>query len=194
MCQTPSMESTQHGCGCGHDHGHGPGVIKPASHDLDFPPVPFPPPDLLSMIGETGLRQLVARHYALIRASEIGNLFPADEPGFAQAIQRSADFVVETCGGPARYSERRGNACMRTRHFPYLIDETARDVWLDCLWRAFDIDDIPIAARRMLWDWLEAMSIRMVNRRTQRSQPPRYPYEAVARMRARTTLAAVCPR
>ncbi len=167
MCQnTTTSPHAPQGCGC--NHGHGAGTTKPASHDLDFPPVPFPSTDVLKVVGEIGLRLLVSYHYDLIRRSEISHLFPGDEKHFAMAVKKSADFVVETCGGPTLYSEHRGNECMRTRHLPYLIDEDARDVWLDCLWRAFDGADIPPAARRELWDWLEPMSIRMINRRTLR--------------------------
>jgi hemoglobin len=144
-----------------------------AGHDLDFPPVPFPTRRVLQRAGEATLRTLVARQHQRLLATPIAHLFPRDPAGFAQAIQRSADFVVQACGGSDDYTHRRGATCMRTRHLPFTIDEAGREHWLMALWWAFDDVAFPADVREELWNWLEAMSIRMVNRRTQRAQPER---------------------
>jgi len=151
----------------------------PATHELDFPPVPFPPRQVLHSAGEATLRALVLRQHQRLLDSPLAPLFPSDPSLFAAVVQRSADFVVEACGGGEVYSARRGHSCMRTRHLPFTIDEAGREQWLRALWLAFDDVACPDAAREPLWTWLEAMSIRMVNRRTTREQPVRLPYAAL---------------
>jgi hemoglobin len=68
---------------------------------------------------------------------------------------------------------------MRKRHYPFTIDEAARDIWLRQLWWAFDDVGFPSQIREEYWNWVEAFSIRMINRRTQRAQPQRYPFREV---------------
>jgi hemoglobin len=180
-------EAGGHACACG-GHGHAASArpevgrrVAP-SHDLDMPEVPFPMPRVLATVGADALRNLVHRHHTLLRQSEIGHLFEADDATFATLVERIADYVVESCGGPTAYTEAHGHACMRTRHFPFTIDERGREVWLEKLVQAITETDFPEAAREEYWAWLEAMSIRMINRRTTKAQPARLPYaEALAR-------------
>ncbi len=65
---------------------------------------------------------------------------------------------------------------MRRRHCPFTIDEVAREVWLRELWLAFDDVSFPAQLRREYWECVEAFSIHMINRRTQRAQPQRFPF------------------
>lgn len=147
-----------------------------AGHDLDFPPVPFPSLRVIRSAGEALIREVVTRHHALLRASPIAGLYPADPEKFAKAVSTSADFIVEACGGSALYTPVRGITCMRTRHFPFTIDESARETWLGLLWRALEETGFPLDVREEYWNWQEAMSIRMINRRTDKAQPARFPY------------------
>ena len=195
MCQhTSESTSTAHG----HDHheGHAEGCRcggarripagdtprwVPAGQDLEFPPVPFPSKRLYELAGEAGLRALVECHYALMRLSPIAAMFPPDDAGFQAAVEHALAFSIEACGGPAMYTELRPDAtCMRARHFPFTIDEAGRSVWLRSLWFAFEASAFPAELRQEYWDWVEAMSIRMINRRTQRGQPARIPFESAA--------------
>lgn len=201
MCQSnpdTAFVSIPHRSDC---EGHGTcattsthvGRVVDASHDLDFPEVPFPSRRILDVVGEAWLRELVRRHHDLLRVSEIGDLLSSDDADFAAAVERIADFVVESCGGPAAYTLKRGKGCMRTRHFPFGIDERGRDIWLSCLWQALEESGFPAAVREEYWNWMEPFSIRMINRRTQRSQPSRYPFNSVQLAPRRKTF-AVCPR
>lgn len=147
-----------------------------AGHDLDFPPVPFPSLRVIRSAGEALIRDVVTRHHALLRASPIAGLYPADPEKFAKAVSTSADFIVEACGGSALYTPVRGITCMRTRHFPFTIDEGARETWLGLLWQALEETGFPLDVREEYWNWQEAMSIRMINRRTDKAQPARFPY------------------
>jgi len=149
-----------------------------AGHDLAYPPVPFPPQRVFQIAGEACLRALVRRHHELLRASAVGALFPADERLFSEGAERAADFAVEACGGPAAYSPLQGHTCMRTRHLPFTIDEAGRALWLQLLRQAMDEVGLPDAVRADYWTWVEAMSIRMINRRTTKAQPARWPWAA----------------
>ena len=68
---------------------------------------------------------------------------------------------------------------MRTRHFPFAIDEKSRETWLLCLWRAFEQADFPRGVRREFWEWMEPFSARMINRRTTKAQPRRLSFEVM---------------
>lgn len=148
--------------------------------ELDCPPVPFPSRRVFAAAGERLIRALVRRHHERLRVSAVAALFPTEPAAFSALVERSADYFVEACGGSAYFTSSQGKPCMRGRHFPFTIDERAREVWLEQLWLAFDDVDFPAAVRREFWDWVEPFSIRMINRRTHRTQPRRFAFDAVA--------------
>lgn len=153
-----------------------------AATELILPAVAFPSRRVLEIAGEQKLRQLVQHHHALLAAGPIAGMFPSDDDVLAALADKVADFVLESCGGVAAYSELHGSTCMRTRHFPFTIDETAREIWLAALFQAMTDVDFPIEVREEYWNWLEAMSVRMINRRTMKAQPARIPF-VVAQLR-----------
>jgi hemoglobin len=160
--------------------------LVPAGHDLDYPEVPLPGPALLAGAGAEGLRKLVFRHHERLRAHpEIAHLFASDDARFVEAVGYIADFVIEMSGGPRNFTAARGNECLRTRHFPFTIDERGREIWLENLYRAMAETVFPEALRPVYWAWMEPLSIRMVNRRTTKAQPLRVSWqEAAARYTA----------
>jgi hemoglobin len=149
---------------------------------MEMPEVPFPSARVLETAGADGLRRLVRHHHGLLRHSPIGHLFAADEAEFAALVERIADYVVEVCGGPALFTPLHGNTCMRTRHFPFSIDERGREIWLEKLLQAIDETAFPAELHEEYWAWMEPFTIRMINRRTTKAQPIRLPY-AQARQR-----------
>ena len=160
----------------------------PASHDLEYPEVPFPPRHLLDELGAPAMRRLVQRQHALLRGSSIGHLLPADKDHYAMVVRKIENYVIESCGGPADYTQEQRAVCIRTQHFGLTIDESGRDIWLDCLWQALEESGMLAAQREVFWNWLEPMSIRMINRRTTKAQPRRYPF---AWVETRTKLPAL---
>lgn len=184
MCDGRPMKDKPAGrsCACGAHAADQAGRMVDAATELVFPAVPFPSPRVLAVAGEDKLRQVVRRHHALLQASAIADLFVKDPWQFAKLAERVADFVVEACGGASTYSEQHGSTCMRTRHFPFVIDESAREIWLEMLYRAMADVDFPGELREEYWNWLEAFSVRMINRRTMKAQPARIPY-IVAQLR-----------
>jgi hemoglobin len=143
--------------------------------DLVFPLPPLPAPSLYAAVGEEGLRGLVRHHHELLRRSSIGDLFPRDPKRFAAVVERIATFIVETARGSQEFAQAHGLTWFRTRHLPLTIDETARNVWLGALLAAFDDVGFPGTAREAFWNWVEALSVRAITRRTMVGQPRRYP-------------------
>ena len=160
----------------------------PASHDLEYPEVPFPPRGLLDEVGVPAVRLLVQRQHALLRDSSVGKLLPASSDHYALVVRKIEDYVIESCGGPADYTQGQRAVCIRTQHFGLTIDEVGRDIWLECLWQALEESGMLAARREAFWNWLEPMSIRMINRRTTKAQPRRYPF---AWLETRTKLPAL---
>lgn len=143
--------------------------------DLVFPLPPAPAPAKFAGVGEEPLRELVRYHHELLRRSSIGDLFPRDPKRFAAVVERIAAFIVETTKGSPEIAQTHGLTWFRSRHLPLTIDETARNVWLGALLATFEAVDYPEAARVELWNWVEALSIRAITRRTMVGQPRRYP-------------------
>jgi hemoglobin len=80
-------------------------------------------------MGEANIFTMMEDFYNELEQSSIRHLFPKD---MVAASQKSAAFFVGLLGGPPLYHQRYGNPAMRARHMPFVIDEAARQVWLDC--------------------------------------------------------------
>ncbi|MDX1935085.1 MAG: globin [Capsulimonadales bacterium] len=68
----------------------------------------------------------------------LGPMYPADGEGMAEARVHLALFLIQFCGGPTAYSEKRGHPRLRMRHLPFAIDAAARDAWLWHMTAALD--------------------------------------------------------
>ena len=165
-----------HSCACSGTASRVVGRTVDAATELILPPVKFPSRRVFDVAGEEKLRELVRRHHALLTAGPLAGMFPKDPWVFAKLAEKVADFVVESCGGATTYSEQQGSMCMRTRHFPFTIDEAAREIWLAAFFQAMTDVEFPVEVREEIWNWLEAFSVRMINRRSMKAQPVRIPY------------------
>lgn len=112
--------------------------------------------------GESTFRQLVDVFYAKVEADPVLRpMFPADldEGKRAQYL-----FLMQFFGGPQKYMEERGHPRLRMRHFPFPIDQVARDHWLQHMLDA--LVEIRIA-EPMLTEmrvYFERASTHMINR------------------------------
>ena len=106
------------------------------------PPAGNPPgPHILQKIGEEGVRQLLRLHYNHLLKSSIAHMFPTEPDAVEFAAQKNADFFIQLMGGTPHFSTKRGPPRRRARHMPFEITDRAKDVWLDCFFRA--MDDLP---------------------------------------------------
>jgi hemoglobin len=111
--------------------------------------------------GDPTFQKLVDIFYARIAADpQLRQLFPPDmEPGKRWQFL----FLTQFFGGPPRYAQERGHPRLRMRHFPFPIDQRARDSWLGHMLAA--IDDVGIAepARSIMCDYFEQGSAVVIN-------------------------------
>lgn len=112
--------------------------------------------------GETIFRRLVDVFYDHVeRDSVLRPMFPSDlEPGKRYQFL----FLCQLFGGEPVYSVERGHPRLRMRHFPFPIDRTARDHWLNHMLAAIDEVGIAEPARSTMRSYFERASEHMINR------------------------------
>ena len=115
------------------------------------------------LIGEAGFERLVAGFYRRVRTDDIlAPMYP--EHDLAGAEQRLRDFLVQRFGGPDRYSHRRGHPRLRARHFPFAIDQRARDRWVSLMEEALVEAQLPEPAVAPLRKFFHDAATFMINR------------------------------
>jgi hemoglobin len=115
-----------------------------------------------SLIGEEGFARLVGAFYRQVPQDDIlGAMYPKEELHAAE--QRLRDFLIYRFGGPQRYIEQRGHPRLRARHFPFRIDQVARDRWMQLMNNAFAEVALPAEAEQLLRPFFEQTSTFMIN-------------------------------
>lgn len=84
--------------------------------------------------GETGVRRLVQRFYALMdelpEAWEVRRLHPES---LENSQQHLFEYLSGWLGGPTTYTDKKGHPRMRQRHAPYAVTPSAKDEWMLCM-------------------------------------------------------------
>ena len=99
------------------------------------------------MGGETAVDRLVEAFYdnmdALPQAAEVREMHGPELTDIRRVFK---NYLTEWTGGPALYSPVKGHPRLRQRHFPFPIDNAARDAWMACMTKALDdtIGDTPV--------------------------------------------------
>jgi len=130
------------------------------------PPVTKPIPEFLLEIKEEGIRELISKHYDVIKQSDIRHLFPQDDAEFEKAKVNSADFFIQICGGPKYFNTNRGAPQMVGRHAPFRIDAKARQTWLELykpLLKELKEQGVTETSLYSFWGYLNIFSIWMIN-------------------------------
>ncbi|MDD3323387.1 MAG: globin, partial [Paludibacter sp.] len=96
------------------------------------PEVTRPDNEFYKQLGDEGIREMISKHYDLLRESSLKDMFPKEEATFEIAKRNSADFFIQICGGPDYFNQNRGKAMMSNRHAPFSITPEGRIVWLKC--------------------------------------------------------------
>jgi len=130
--------------------GERPAVTRP---DLDF----------YKVLGEKGIRNMVSKHYDLLRESDIKKLFPKDDAVFELSKQNSADFMIQICGGPDYFNQHRGKPMMIDRHSQFSITPEGRVVWLNFYKKVLLELNIPENLVLSFWNYINVFSNWMVN-------------------------------
>ncbi|MCB0194339.1 MAG: hypothetical protein KDJ65_20480 [Anaerolineae bacterium] len=129
------------------------------------PPQINPPSrEIYGLMGQENIFKMLEDFYVELGQSPIRHLFPDD---VVAASKKSAAFFVGLLGGPPLYQQLYGPPMMRARHFPFAIDEAARQEWLACFDRvledAVEKYDFPEAYLEGFRDFLVGFSSWMVN-------------------------------
>lgn len=116
-----------------------------------------------SVLGEPGIRALVAAFYRQIRQDPlIGPMYPPDD--WEGSERRLADFFLFRIGGDPTYLETRGHPRLRMRHAPFSIGIAERDRWLELMNHAMDETKVPDDIRPALSDFFVQVADFMRNR------------------------------
>jgi hemoglobin len=118
--------------------------------------------NIYSMIGEEGFTHLVAAFYRQVPNDDLlGPMYPEEDRESAE--QRLRDFLIYRFGGPPRYIAQRGHPRLRARHFPFRINQAARDRWMQLMNNAFAETALPVEVEQILRSFLEQMSTFIIN-------------------------------
>jgi len=115
--------------------------------------------------GDEAVARVVEAFYdnmdALPQAAEVREMHG---PELTEIRKVFRNYLTEWTGGPALYSPVKGHPRLRQRHFPFPIDNAARDAWMACMTRALDdtLGDTP--ARRELEGNISRLADWMRNR------------------------------
>jgi hemoglobin len=119
--------------------------------------------DIYPVIGEEGFTRLVAAFYRQIPGDEIlGPMYPAKD--LTGAEERLRQFLMFRFGGSMEYVELRGHPRLRMRHGPFVIDQRARDRWMDLMRKAMTEAALPEDAARVLENFFDGTATFMINR------------------------------
>jgi hemoglobin len=150
-----------------------------AKMDFVYPPVVFPSNKILKALGAEKIKAMVLHHHFLLRKSSVGELFPKDDAMFLAGTEKTAEFFIEALGGGDVFSSKHGHPALRQRHFAFTIDEKGREIWLVMYKKTLKDIDFPKELIEEFWNWVEPLSIRMINRRTTTMPPERFPFESI---------------
>ena len=119
--------------------------------------------EIYPIVGENGLRQLVAAFYRQVPDDDVlGPMYPKEDLHGAE--QRLADFLIYRFGGPPTYIEQRGHPRLRMRHAPFAIGTLARDRWMALMNRALEQSAFPEDVHQLLREFFASTATFMLNR------------------------------
>ena len=123
----------------------------------------YRPQSIYERIGEAAIQQLTDAFYdAVAKDPVLRPMYPDD---LSQPRRKLQLFLVQFFGGPRDYLAERGHPRLRMRHFPFAIDQQARDHWLQHMLAAIDIAGIGEPARGQMREYFERSSEFLINRR-----------------------------
>jgi hemoglobin len=120
-----------------------------------------------ALMGGAEFFEALVRHFYEGVASDpvLRPMYP--EGDLEPAERRLRLFLTQYWGGPTTYSDERGHPRLRMRHNPYVIDDDARDRWLDHMRAALDTtmaeQELDPSWEQELWRYLVGAAIAMVN-------------------------------
>lgn len=122
------------------------------------------PYDILG--GDQAVRRLVVKFYELMDTlPEVKTLRDIHGKDLSNAIDKLYKFLSGWLGGPQLYIQEYGHPRLRARHMPFPIDETQRDQWLYCMFKAMDELKVDAALQQQLKQAFTQTADHMINQR-----------------------------
>lgn len=119
--------------------------------------------EVITAVGEDGFERLVSAFYRQVAADDIlGPMYPKHD--LAGAEERLREFLIFRFGGSGRYLEKRGHPRLRMRHMPFVINQAARDRWIQLMNNAFLEAALPPRAEAMLREFFDHVATFLINR------------------------------
>lgn len=106
---------------------------------------------------------MVAAFYRQVPSDEIlGPMYPPQD--LAGAEERLRMFLLFRLGGPRDYLLHRGHPALRMRHAPFVINQAARDRWMQLMNLAIDECCFPESVTLVLRTFLGNVATFLINR------------------------------
>jgi hemoglobin len=119
--------------------------------------------EVYAAIGREGFERLIAAFYKQIPNDDIlGPMYRGRD--LSGAEERLRGFLIYRFGGPQTYIETRGHPRLRMRHAPFVVDQAARDRWMQLMRAALLETNLPADASAVLLQFFESTASAMVNR------------------------------
>ena len=119
--------------------------------------------EVYAAIGDEGFDRLIAAFYKQIPGDEIlGPMYRGRD--LAAAEERLRGFLIYRFGGPQTYIENRGHPRLRMRHAPFVINQAARDRWMQLMRTALLETNLASEPAGVLLRFFESTASAMVNR------------------------------
>jgi hemoglobin len=113
-------------------------------------------------LGEEKILSLVKHFYRKVSLTPpLRKLYPEED--LSAAEERLFLFLIHVFGGPHTYLEKRGHPMLRRRHFQWAIDESLKNLWLDCMFQAMDQVEIETDIREALMNYFINVANHMIN-------------------------------
>ncbi|MGZ8157892.1 MAG: group II truncated hemoglobin [Methylobacter sp.] len=114
--------------------------------------------------GEAAVLGLVDRFYFFMDTlPEAAGIRAMHAASLADARTKLFKFLSGWLGGPDLFIREYGHPRLRQRHFPFAIDEPARDQWMLCMNKALDEITMDEAFRENLRQALQQLATHMIN-------------------------------
>ncbi|HEY3457894.1 MAG TPA: globin [Bryobacteraceae bacterium] len=119
--------------------------------------------EVYAAIGNEGFERLIAAFYKQIPQDDIlGPMYRGRD--LAGAEERLRGFLIYRFGGPQTYIEKRGHPRLRMRHVPFVINQAARNRWMQLMRAALAETNLPPEPAAVLLRFFESTATAMINR------------------------------
>jgi hemoglobin len=117
---------------------------------------------IYQLLGEQKLTAIVAGFYRRVPQDDVlGPLYPKHD--LAGAEHRLRTFLTYRFGGPPDYLRERGHPRLRMRHMPFVVDQRARDRWMELMMASVDEQGVTGEHRAYLERFLGDIATFLIN-------------------------------